>query len=275
MKSLWVAAVLAACIAAPAVPAAAQVGATFVLRSGDTVTGSLVDMNARGIIADVSGGERSWPVSSVAVIAFTGGGKNFPADEVNKVTNGRHVLALRNGSNIVGQLTDIGGKNPLRITFESSGGSRDYTSNEVARIYFAKPPGNMTSTGTGVTSNAGGIQVPANGGWVNTGIMVTKGQTVNISSSGQVQLSTDSSDVAGPAGSKLGHTAPSGAPLPGTLTGALVGRIGTGQAFGIGNQSSFPAPASGMLFLAVNDNYTADNSGAFGVTVNPLPYRSR
>ncbi len=269
MSRFWIAAVLAALVAVPAAPAAAQVGATFVLRSGETVRGSLVDMNARGIVATVSGAERAWPVSSLAVVAFTGG-TNFPADEVNKVTNGAHVLALRDGSVIVGQLTDIGGTNPLRITFDSSGVKKDYPSNRVARIYFARP-----GTTSQVTSNAGGIQVPANGGWVNTGIMVTKGQTVNISSSGQVQLSADSSDVAGPAGSKQGHTAPAGAPLPGTLTGALVGRVGTGQPFGIGNQSSFPAPASGMLFLAVNDNYGGDNVGAFGVTVNPLPYRPR
>jgi len=56
-----------------------------------------------------------------------------------------------------------------------------------------------------------------------------------------------------------------GAPLPNALMGALIGRIGNSAPFGIGDQSSFTAPASGMLFLRVNDDNLSDNAGEFAV----------
>ena len=49
--------------------------------------------------------------------------------------------------------------------------------------------------------------------------------------------------------------------------GALIGRIGNGAPFGIGNQTNVPMPASGMLFLGVNDNNFDDNSGEFRVEI--------
>jgi hypothetical protein len=277
MRRIQRAALAAAFVAGVAMPASAQVSATFVLRSGETVKGSLVDMNARGIVATVGGSERAWPVSQVAVIDFVSGGKNLPADEVNKVSGGRHVLALRNGSTLVGELTDVGGKSPLRITFSSSGGNRDYSSNEVARVYFAKPAGGGTQTeaarpeiSSKVTMTPPGrVQVPANGGWVNSGISVIKGQIVQLTTTGMVQLSKDPEDLANPAGSEKGRY-DAGAPLPSALAGALVGRIGGYKPFGIGNQRSFPAPETGVLYLAVNDNPVNDNAGAFGVTLSTM-----
>ena len=272
MRRIRIAAGLAAFVAASATPAAAQVGATFVLRSGEKVGGSLVDMNARGLVATVAGAERAWPVASVAVIDFVGGGKTFPAGEVGKIASGNHVLALRDGSIVVGRLTDVGGRNPLRITFRTAGADRDFTSNEVARIYFAKP--GAATTVAAAAAPPGNIRVPANGGWVNTGVMVTQGQTVSVDAAGEVRLSADATDLAGTAGSVKGRYA-TGSPLPTALAGALIGRIGTGQPFGIGNQRSFPAPASGLLFLAVNDNPVSDNTGEFGVNVATVPYIRR
>ena len=73
-------------------------------------------------------------------------------------------------------------------------------------------------------------------------------------------------DVATAAGSKSGRKA-AGAPLPTAMAGALIGRIGNGQVFGIGNQTSIPAPNAGTLFLAVNDDQLSDNAGSFGVEV--------
>jgi hypothetical protein len=275
MSRIWMAAGLAAVVAASATPAAAQVGATFVLRSGEKVVGSLVDMNARGLVATVAGAERAWPVSTVAVIDFVGGGKTFPAGEVNKVSAGNHVLALRDGSTIVGQLFDVGGRSPLRITFRTAGADRDFSSDAVARIYFAKPKAlDSQAAAEALAPPPGRIRVPANGGWVNTGVMVTAGQTVSVDAAGQIRLSADATDLAGPGGSTKRRYA-GGSPLPTAVAGALIGRIGTGQPFGIGDQRSFPAPASGLLFLAVNDNPVFDNSGEFGVNVTPVPYRRR
>jgi hypothetical protein len=60
----------------------------------------------------------------------------------------------------------------------------------------------------------------------------------------------------------------SGAPLPRQFAGALIGRIDNGQPFGIGNQASLRMPASGILYLGVNDDIVSDNSGQFDVVVS-------
>jgi hypothetical protein len=260
------AAAVAAVVSAPVL---AQVGARFILRSGEQVSGELVDMGASGFTARVNGQNRTWPLGEVAVIDFTGG-SSFPTNEVNQVS-GQHVLVLKSGEVVQGSLYDVGGTNPLRLTFSVNGANRNYTSNDVARIYFARPGASTgtASTGTstqGLAAGTGRIQVPANGGWVNTGITVQQGQTLLFQTSGEVRLSTDMNDVATAAGAKSGRTAAS-APLPTALAGALIGRIGNGQVFGIGNQTSVPAPNAGTLFLAVNDDQLADNAGSFGVEV--------
>jgi hypothetical protein len=81
-----------------------------------------------------------------------------------------------------------------------------------------------------------------------------------------VQLSGDANDVASPAGSKAGRKAP-GAPLPTELAGALIARIGTGQPFALGNLQTSRMPASGQLFLGVNDDGLDDNKGEFRVEI--------
>lgn len=254
-----------------AVPANAQEGVTLVMDSGEKVSGQLVDMGASGLDVKVGGEDKQYPVSDVAVIDFAGSG-SFPAEEGDKAAGGNHVLVTRDGAVHVGKLYDVGGTRPLRISFTTDGSTRDFTSNEVARIYFEKPAAGGAAAAPGVAqqSGPGRIQVPAAAGWVNTGLMVSDGQQVSIATSGEVRLSADGADVATPAGSKQGRYSPN-APLPSALAGALIGRVGNGEPFGIGNQTSFPAPASGLLFLAVNDDNRGDNSGAYSVDVAVQP----
>ena len=57
------------------------------------------------------------------------------------------------------------------------------------------------------------------------------------------------------------------ATAPRVLLGALIGRVGNGDPFGIGGQESVPMPDSGELFLGVNDANFGDNSGEFRVIV--------
>ena len=59
------------------------------------------------------------------------------------------------------------------------------------------------------------------------------------------------------------------APLPGVLNGALVGRIGEGPAFLIGNYLSFMADRDGGLWLRMNDADAClnDNGGSLKVEV--------
>jgi hypothetical protein len=269
MKRVFAFLAAASLAAVVSAPVDAQVGARFVLRSGQQVTGELVDMGSSGFAARVNGQARTWPVGEVAVIDFTGNA-SFPSHEVNAV-NGSHVLVTRGGEVVAGTLYDVGGTSPLRLTFSVNGTNRDYSSNDVARIYFARPGASsaITSPGTsteGLAAGTGRISVPATAGWVNTGLTVRQGQMILLTATGEVRLSTDMNDTATPAGSKSGRKAAS-APLPGVLAGALIGRVGNGQPFGIGNQTSVPAPSAGTLFLAVNDDQLSDNAGAFGVDV--------
>jgi hypothetical protein len=55
--------------------------------------------------------------------------------------------------------------------------------------------------------------------------------------------------------------------MPRILAGALIGRIGNGRPFAIGDQTSIQAPESGQLFLGINDDTLNDNQGEFRVEV--------
>jgi Ca2+-binding EF-hand superfamily protein len=110
------------------------------------------------------------------------------------------------------------------------------------------------------------ISVDARERWVDTGLTVQRGELITFNASGQVRLSADGNDVARPAGALSGRHAAQ-APLPSNLAGALIGRIGATE-FAIGNQPSIRAPASGRLYLSVNDDHLADNEGAFEVFID-------
>jgi len=112
------------------------------------------------------------------------------------------------------------------------------------------------------------ITVPGNQLWTPTGIRVSQGDRLQLQASGQISLRpNDAKDVAGVAGSLQQRYAPN-SPMPRAFAGALIGRIDSGQPFGIGNQTSIIAPASGLLYLGVNDDTVNDNSGQFTVTIS-------
>jgi hypothetical protein len=249
----------------------AAVGATIVLTNGQRVRADIFDMNAQGVVGRVNGSERSWSTGEIAVIDFAGDGNNFPSNELDRAGSG--LLVLRDGSLVSGRLVDIGGSNPLRISFAG----RDYSSSDVARIYFSRPAVATALPAQPAAPLGGSIRVPASGGWVSSGITVIQGEPVYLVTTGEVHFSADPNDVATPAGAKNGKHAPR-SPLPSSSAGALIGRVGNGRPFGIGDQRSFPAPATGLLYLTVNDDdQRSDNSGEFVVTIstNTSPYRRR
>jgi len=123
-----------------------------------------------------------------------------------------------------------------------------------------------TRDGEGTPSRT--IVVPGNRQWTPTGIRVSQGDPLRIETTGQIQLKpNDAKDVARSAGSLIQRYAP-GAPLPNAFAGALIGRIDSGQPFGIGDQTSIVAPASGLLYLGINDDAVSDNSGQFQVVIS-------
>lgn len=248
--------------------ATAQERATLLLKSGERVSGQLVDMGGSDFTVRVSGDDRRIPIRDVVVVDFTGNAQNLPSAEINRVGGGRNVLVTRGGEVVEGKLYDIGGRRPLRITFTTSGHDRDYSSNDVGRIYLARPGAAATgTTGTPVTGGEGSrtIQVPANRAWTATGITVRKGEVVRFSSSGEVRLSGSVDDRSGVNG-RQGAYAPR-ASAPRVVLGGLIGRVGNGDPFGIGGQESVPMPNDGQLYLGVNDASFQDNSGEYTVVV--------
>jgi hypothetical protein len=244
--------------------AQAQENATFVLRSGDKVSGRIVDMGGVGFTISVNGVEKKIPKNDVAAIDFSGGGNVSSADWA-KVAGGTNVAVLKNGQTIEGQLYDIGGNTPKRVTFKTSSGDREVSAAEIARIILARP---NNASAVAATSGAGSREVVVSGRqqWTPTGLHVQKGQVVTLSTTGEVQLSGDANDVATPDGAKSQRMV-ARAPIPRTFAGALIGRVGNDRPFGIGTQTSITMPASGQLFLGINDDSPNDNQGEFRVEI--------
>jgi hypothetical protein len=104
--------------------------------------------------------------------------------------------------------------------------------------------------------------------WTNTGIYVREGTLVRVlEATGTVQLSTNPADNGNPGGLHSGRHAPS-APLPGRVAGALIARVGDSAPIFVGTDTSFRAPATGQLYLGVNDDQLNDNRGEFKVRIN-------
>jgi len=250
--------------------AAAQAPATFLLKSGERISGDLIELDASGYHIIVNGQERRIVPDDLAVIDFTGDARSFPANETQKLTSGQNLLVLRDGAMFAGRMNDVGGTRPKLIYFAYPEGPQTTSSDRVARIYLSSPPsaaaGTAGSTPQNPTDQPGTVRVLANRPWTSTGITVQKGQVIQFSATGQVQLSQDVNDVA-PIAGKAGRQVSATGSLPETLGGALLGRIGNGRPFGIGDQTSITAPETGLLYLGVNDDMFTDNSGEFVVTV--------
>lgn len=111
------------------------------------------------------------------------------------------------------------------------------------------------------------IAVDATRSWTDTGLTVRSGETIFFESEGTVRLSEDQNDFAYPGGARSGRRAPD-APLSRAPAGGLIARIGNSDVIFVGDRRSFRAPASGRLYLGVNDDYLADNDGQFRVIVD-------
>lgn len=248
--------------------AQAQENATLTLKSGEKISGQLMDLGGVGFTVKVNGTEKQIPQNDVAVIDFAGG--SMTDADWAKITAGQPVVQLKSGETINGSLYDIGGSSPLRITIRTASGERDFSSNEIGRIILARPSNAVATSGTNAAlapATGAGISVSPKQQWTSTGLTVKKGEMLSFNATGEVQLSTDSNDVATPFGAKGGRKA-ANSPVPTALAGALIGRIGpNGQPFAIGSGVTVPMPAAGQLYLGVNDDGLADNQGEFRVDV--------
>jgi hypothetical protein len=265
LKRMTLAATAAVALAAGV---AAQETATIVTRSGEKIGGQLIDMAGAGFVMRVGGQERQIPTGDVAVIDFTGNGDLSAADWA-RVGGGGQMVWLRNGQTIEGQLYDIGGTSPLRITLKTSSGDQQLSSSEVGRIVLARPTGVTPGGETGSTRPippGQGFAVAGNQQWTPTGLVMRQGDRLTINATGEVRLSNDSADLASPTGSRAGRTSPN-SPIPAVPTGALIARVGNSAPFPLGDRMTVTMPSNGQLFLGINDDHVGDNDGGFRVQV--------
>jgi hypothetical protein len=252
--------------------------ATVQMRDGMKIDGRIEELDKGTLFLRVSQhDQRRIPVGSIALIDRTGGAAGLPDTEIREARNADHLLLLAGGSSVTGRLLQIiGGEGssepgPRTYVFRTTDG-RDakYSPDQVSRIYLGSYPFAATAADPGLAAAtasvpSGGVRVPANAAWISTGLAVRKGDRVTFSTSGEVQLSSNTADRAHPAGAS--RTAPL-APLPNVAAGALIGRVGvSGKPFGIGDQTIVPMPAAGLLYLAVNDDERSDNTGEFIVVL--------
>ena len=259
---------------------------TVQLRDGSRVEGRIEEMLADGtlFIRVSQHDQRRIPIGIIALIDRVGGASGLPDTEIREAAGSHHLLMLTNGTGVRGRLVAIRGAQgsaqedqPRTYVFRTEDGAeRAYAMNQVARVYTGSYPIGAISGGVSAAGapgleqridTPGSIRVPANAGWVSTARRVRRGNVVGFNVTGEVQLSTNSSDRARAAGTP--RTAP-GSPMPNVYAGGLIGRIGNGAPFAIGDQASVPMPADGVLYLAVNDDERSDNSGEFIVQLRRI-----
>ena len=297
MRKQFLVPILVGILALGAAQAFAQ-SATVVMRNGDRVRAEVIDMG-RNFTLNVNGATRQVPIGDIVLIDFAGDGRNVTWEEVSKVNaaNGGYVI-MRNGEQFNASLQDFTGK-PLIAVFSNG---RKSNIGDIARIYLGsvnnvagfptQPPqatvapndpmpeapagfrGRGRGRGRGTLNNdsaapgnARTVVVPSNVQWTNTGFNVSRGQYLRFEPTGEIRLSTNGEDIGRPAGALSGRTAPN-ATIPTIPVGALIGRIGNGQPFSIGNATTaFDMPDNGRLFLGINDDHVQDNSGNYVVKV--------
>ena len=269
----------AACALVLGLQVFAQGSASIVLRSGERRPAQNIGFfdGSQLIVRTSFEEEPRFPIDQVAYIDFGGA-----PDTAIRLDGSRQAIVLRDGRVLRGQVMRIGHPNddqhaPYLISFRTSAGDeRRFSATEVARVYFNEPTSTATEAqpgrrfrrgdraiGTSGVDDARVITVAARQRWTPTGIIVNRGELVELQTTGQIRLNRDGV-TASPDGS-AGNDPHS--PLPNTLAGALIGRIGNGQPFGIGSQTSLRMPDSGELFLGVNDSVLSDNDGAFRVEI--------
>jgi hypothetical protein len=258
----------------------AQTQVTFLMRSGERISGNLT---YKGGAAYTLNG-RDIQARDVAVIAFVPNDptpqevSKIPTVDNNPVELERHVFVTRDGSMVWGKLYRFSPDGNI-ITFDQrEGGRHDVAASNMARIYINPAAArsvyspilaaNPSASAIGTSgANRASVQIPGNQQWVATNFNVRRGETLHFNATGEVNWTPEAVDRATPRGAGSGRR--SGKPPVGNAPGgALVARIDNGQPFLIGNQGSVRMPANGQLFLGINDDVVADNTGDFFVNIS-------
>lgn len=250
-------------------PLSAQDAATLVLRDGQRLSGEVVQMTGEGVTLRTGNQDRTYPINAVAGIEYVTG--SVTADTRAKLDAGKPVVVLRNGSVVEGRLVTISKDAPRRFSIDTPAGPHAVMSNEIAQVYWTSLPiavslkpgaiAHVVEAGT----TLGGIAVPAKDPWTQTSVTVRQGDQVRFSATGDIRVnSTTTATVTGAAGA----AATGRLPVLNAPAGTLIARVGDGQPFVIGGSGQpVTMPASGPLFLGINDDRFDDNHGQFMVMI--------
>ena len=190
----------------------------------------------------------------------------------------RHTLFTRNsgpqGGRFINMITGD------TLVWENEAGQRQqYAISDVIRVYlnpesartvFNYSPSAAAQASAQTATRGETVRVDARQIWTDTGITVNRGEMIAFRAGGQIQIGPAQGETATPDGSTYGPRSGRGLRYPAerVAPGALIGRIGNSEPFGIGMQTQpLPMPASGRLQLGVNDNDPGDNNGFFTVVV--------
>lgn len=253
---------------------------TVLMRNGNRVSGQLEGVGNNLVYVRASLAEQhKIPQSDVLVIDLVDGASGLPETETADARGAAHLLVLRDSSKVKGRLIETrGGKGsgdeaePRLVYFEPEGASsaQRYPAERVGRIYLGNYPAAASEAPSQAMPSdipSGAIRIAADQVWTQTPVVVRRGERLSFSASGQIVLSPDAADIAGPAGAQSGRKAP-GAPLRDHPAGCLMARVGNGPAFVIGdNTAPITMPSAGVLYLGVNDDGPNDNKGEFLVTI--------
>ncbi len=264
----------------------AQEQVTVVRRNGERVTGRFEDWVRQTdtvYMRVTPNDQRRFPMADVLVIEVGGNATTLPANETQAAQGADHILITRRGAVMTGRLVNIEGgdgsaqpNEPRSVTFRAGGGEQRLRLAEVARLYMGNYPRPTVATPAPAPPAApaadpavpeGSVRVRATDQWTATNIAVRRGDRVLFTPDGEIRLSGEADDMASASGSLKGRMVAS-APMPSVLAGALIGRIGNGAPFAIGNQSvPLPMPGDGPLWLGINDDPVRDNAGQLIVRV--------
>jgi hypothetical protein len=251
-------------------------GVTVWLEDGTSMRGLLTSLDSRGFVLDTmrsTSGGSGHALNEVAMIDFEGRGRRISDERGFEPLDAGapHLLVMRDGRRLSGEF--IG---PAR---QARGGERSYlfrsttgrissfTPSSASRLYLGRnEPGMTSQTEDGVFGSRESTIVSAREDWTATGLTVRRGDMIAFQVRGEVQLSADNNDRARPSGSYSNRVAPA-APIRNAPAGALIGRVG-GTVFLIGDgQAGIRIPASGELFLGINDDHFPDNQGSYEVLI--------
>lgn len=182
------------------------------------------------------------------------------------------TLVLRNGTRVEGELLSV--RNGVIEFEERRGFGRarriEVDRDEVVRIEFDSSRSSdrdFAAGGRPAGLRERQVVVSADAPWNDAGIEVRAGQTIYFEATGNVRWGRDRRD--GPSGENNSPSNPN-RPMPNRPAAALIGKVGNTSTdyFFIGDeQGAIRVRASGRLYLGVNDDFLADNSGNFRVVV--------